>query len=118
MPAFLEAKLKREYPNNPHAVYGTMNKIGAMRGNKITRKGLAMRLPSAERNALPARDFVFPKQRKFPIENASHARDALSRAGAKGGGVQSKVRAAVRRRFPGIKQKTVSLHSLVKRRRG
>jgi len=42
MPAFLEAKLKREYPNNPHAVFGTMNKIGAMRGNKETAKGKRM----------------------------------------------------------------------------
>ena len=42
MPAFLEAKLKREYGDNPRAIYGTMNKIGAMRGNKITKKGRAM----------------------------------------------------------------------------
>lgn len=42
VPKFLEDKLKKEYPNNPHAVYGTMNKIGAMRGNKITPKGRAM----------------------------------------------------------------------------
>ena len=42
MPKFLEAKLKKEYPNNPHAVYGTMNAIGAMHGNKETAKGAAM----------------------------------------------------------------------------
>jgi hypothetical protein len=42
MPKFLEDKLKAEYPNNPHAVYGTMNAIGAMRGNKETPKGKAM----------------------------------------------------------------------------
>lgn len=42
MPAFLERKLKEEYPNNPGAVYGTLNKIGAMRGNKVTAKGEAM----------------------------------------------------------------------------
>ncbi len=42
MPAKLEAKLKKEYPNNPHAVYGTLNKIGAMHGNKETAKGKAM----------------------------------------------------------------------------
>ena len=42
MPAFLEAKLKKEYPNNPRAVWGTMNKIGAVKGNKITAKGRAM----------------------------------------------------------------------------
>ncbi len=42
MPKFLEEKLKREYPGNPRAVYGTLNAIGAMRGNKITPKGRAM----------------------------------------------------------------------------
>jgi hypothetical protein len=42
MPKFLEAKLKKEYPNNPHAVFGTMNAIGAMHGNKETAKGAAM----------------------------------------------------------------------------
>jgi hypothetical protein len=42
MPRFLEQKLKREYPNNPHAVFGTLNVIGAMHGNKITPKGRAM----------------------------------------------------------------------------
>lgn len=42
MPKFLEEKLKAEYPNNPHAVYGTMNAIGAMHGNKETAKGRAM----------------------------------------------------------------------------
>lgn len=42
MPAFLEKKLKKEYGNNPHAIYGTLNKIGAMRGNKETAKGKRM----------------------------------------------------------------------------
>lgn len=60
------------------------------------------KLTSAERNSLPAKDFVFPKTRKFPIADASHARNALSRAGAKGGEVEAKVDAAVHRKFPSI----------------
>ena len=36
----VETKLKKEYGNNPHAVYGTLNKIGLMKGNKVTKKGL------------------------------------------------------------------------------
>ncbi len=39
MPKFLEEKLKKEYPDNPSAVYGTMNKLGYVRGNKETKKG-------------------------------------------------------------------------------
>ena len=42
MPKFLENKLKREYPNNPGAVYATLNAIGAMHGSKETPKGRAM----------------------------------------------------------------------------
>ncbi len=42
MPAKIEAKLKKEYPNNPGAVYGTMNKLGYMKGNKETAKGKAL----------------------------------------------------------------------------
>jgi hypothetical protein len=39
MPKFLEEKLEKEYPDNPKAVYGTMNKVGLMKGNKETKKG-------------------------------------------------------------------------------
>jgi hypothetical protein len=42
MPAFLEKKLKEEYPNEPAAPYKIMNKLGAMKGNKETAKGRAM----------------------------------------------------------------------------
>lgn len=42
MPKFLESKLKKEYPNNPGAVFGTMNKLGAMKGNRETAKGKRM----------------------------------------------------------------------------
>ncbi len=39
MPKFLENKLKREYPGDPTAVYGTLNKLGYMKGSKETSKG-------------------------------------------------------------------------------
>lgn len=42
MPQFLKDILTREYPGNPNAVYGVMNKIGAMHGNVETPKGAAM----------------------------------------------------------------------------
>jgi hypothetical protein len=42
MPKFLERKLRAEYGDNPSAIYGTLNKIGAMHGNKETAKGRAM----------------------------------------------------------------------------
>lgn len=49
MPAFLEAKLKTEASKKGFSgkraakyVYGAMNNMGAMRGNKTTAKGMAM----------------------------------------------------------------------------
>lgn len=42
MPKFLEQRLRAEYGNNSHAIYGTMNKIGAMQGSKETAKGREM----------------------------------------------------------------------------
>jgi len=73
------------------------------------------KLSYAKRKSLKSSSFVFPKTRKFPINDASHARNALSRAGAKGGAVESKVRSAVHRRFPGIGKKgsTVKLHKML-----
>ena len=45
--ADVESKLKAEYGSNKKAVYGTLNKIGLMRGSKVTPKG--MKKPKASR---------------------------------------------------------------------
>ena len=37
------------------------------------------KLSTQERNALPARQFAFPAQRKEPLENSSHVRNAIAR---------------------------------------
>jgi hypothetical protein len=45
MPAFLEAKLRKNVPkgvDEDRYVYGAMNNLGAMKGNKITKKGKRM----------------------------------------------------------------------------
>jgi hypothetical protein len=45
MPQFLEARLRKNVPagvNPDHYVYGAMNNMGAMRGNKETAKGKRM----------------------------------------------------------------------------
>ena len=36
-------------------------------------------LDSEDRDKLPARQFAFPRQRKEPIEDASHVRNAVAR---------------------------------------
>lgn len=47
--ADVEGKLKREYPGNPSAVYGTLNRIGLMRGSKTTAKGRKAAKPKKRR---------------------------------------------------------------------
>ena len=36
-------------------------------------------LDASERNAIPGRQFAFAKQRKEPLENAAHVRNAIAR---------------------------------------
>jgi hypothetical protein len=61
MPQFLENKLKAEYPGNAHAVYGTLNAIGAMRGNKETAKGKAMQRKHDAKKRVPLRSLLRAK---------------------------------------------------------
>lgn len=63
------------------------------------------KLTTKKRKSLSSKSFVFSKSRKFPIEDAAHARDALSRAAAKGGSIEAKVRAAVHKKYPNIGKK-------------
>ncbi len=37
------------------------------------------KLSTQDRNAMPERQFAFPAQRKEPLENASHVRNAIAR---------------------------------------
>lgn len=60
-------------------------------------------LNAAARNALKTSDFALPKERAYPIHDAAHARDALSRVAQYGTPEEkAKVRAAVKRRYPKI----------------
>lgn len=60
-------------------------------------------LTSARRKALPTGTFAEPKKRKYPIPDASHARNALARVSGNGTPAEkAMVRAEVRRRFPNI----------------
>lgn len=62
------------------------------------------RLTAKTRNTLPAKSFAGP-DRSYPINDMSHARNALSRVSQNGSpDLKAKVRAAVHRKYPGIKQ--------------
>ena len=61
-----------------------------------------MKLTSEKRNALPTKTFALPN-RRYPINDASHARNALARVSQFGSSSEkATVRAKVRRKFPTI----------------
>ena len=60
------------------------------------------KLTAAARKKIPTKSFAGP-DRSYPIQNASHARNALARVSQHGtSDLKAKVRAAVRRKYPGI----------------
>jgi hypothetical protein len=65
---------------------------------QITSALTAAALTAKRRADLPARDFVFPADRRYPIQDAAHARNALARSAGKPEAAQ--VRRAVCKRYP------------------
>lgn len=73
------------------------------------------KLSTASRKKMPASSFALPGKGKgpsgkgsgsYPINDESHARNALARVSQHGSSSEkAKVRAAVKRKYPGIKQK-------------
>ena len=61
------------------------------------------KLSGAERKALPTKSFAEPNKRKYPIEDETHAKNALSRVSRSGTPAEkAKVRAAVKKKYPSI----------------
>jgi hypothetical protein len=61
------------------------------------------KLTAKARKAIPTKSFAEPKGRKYPIEDKSHARNALARVSQHGSPAEkSKVRAAVKRKYPSM----------------
>lgn len=62
------------------------------------------KLTSKKRNSLPSSDFAEPGARKYPVNDKSHARNALSRVSQNGTEEEKeKVRSKVHRKFPSLK---------------
>ena len=58
------------------------------------------KLTAKARKAIPTKNFAGP-DRSYPIQDASHARNALARSSGKA--IAPRIRAAVKRKYPGIK---------------
>ena len=66
------------------------------------------RLTQKERDALPESDFAL-SGRRYPVQNESHARNALARIAQHGTPDEKRtVRAKVHERFPGIEESPLS----------
>ena len=61
-------------------------------------------LTAKRRSSLPSSEFAGPG-RSFPIEDASHARNALARASGKP--VEAEIRSKVHSKYPGIGEKSM-----------
>jgi hypothetical protein len=61
------------------------------------------KLTTAARKKLPAQDFALPGKRAYPVENPSHARNALARVSQHGSPAEkAAVRGKVAAKYPGI----------------
>jgi hypothetical protein len=64
------------------------------------------KLTAKKRNALKTSSFAEPGKRAYPINDPSHARNALARVSQHGTPAEkAKVRAAVHRKYPSIGKK-------------
>jgi hypothetical protein len=66
---------------------------------------IAKELTALGRKHIAPGNFVFPKEKRYPIHDISHARNALARVSQFGTPEEkAKVRAAVYRKYPSLKE--------------
>lgn len=91
--------------NNRRRRQTSMDVDTEVRRNRRSLKRKFKKLTKAERDRLPASEFVFPKARLFPINDYGHARTALTfvmtPSNAK---YRKKVKSAVFKRYPSLKR--------------
>lgn len=64
------------------------------------------RLTSRGRRRIKRSNFALPKERKYPIQDIAHARNALARVAQYGSkSEQRRVRAAVGRKYPSLRKR-------------
>lgn len=72
--------------------------------SKLSKSTNQRRNTKAGRAAMKSSDFAMPGQRKYRIDDAAHARNALSRVAQNGNPAQKAiVKKAVAKKYPGIK---------------
>lgn len=75
----------------------------ARRRSPLTRRQNQRRNTRGRRRQMSSRSFAIPERRKYRIDDAAHARNALARVSQNGTPQEKRrVRRAVRRKFPSI----------------
>lgn len=88
-----QALMAKHAKNALHAKTGGAVSLSREQGGEID----LSKLTKAERDALPASDFVFPAERRYPIHDKAHAHAALK--DSQGTADEAAVRAAVKARY-------------------
>jgi hypothetical protein len=82
-----------------------------MNSRKIVDELLENKLSSASRKRMKSGSFALPGERKYPIGDISHARNALARVSANGTSSEKKrVRAAVHSKYPSLAKESMVEH--------
>lgn len=76
MPKFLENKLKKQYGNKSKVPFMIMNKIGAMHGNKETKKGERMEKKHESDMGLGGKKVHHPAMKKKKKKSFAEALNA------------------------------------------
>jgi len=64
-----------------------------------------MKLTTAKRNRMRSSSFALPEQRAYPINDKAHARNALARLHNATPAEQKRIKAAIDKRYPGLRKK-------------
>jgi hypothetical protein len=76
------------------------------------------KLTSKGRKAIKSSNFALPEEKRYPIHDLAHARNALSRVAQHGTPEEKKrVRAAVYRKYPQLRKTAQAAKSAVKKKR-
>jgi hypothetical protein len=87
--------------------------VATSRRSKLSATTNKARNTTKGRAQMPASDFGLPAQKKYRIDDAAHARDALSRVAQSGTpGQQATVRAKVAKKYPSIGKKSANRKSM------
>ena len=88
----------------------TENSLRELYDNRFSSVSIMSKIATAQRDALPEKAFAFPSERKLPLENATHVRNAIARFDQVEGVSDSERDAAWKRIKTAAKKFDVAVH--------